>query len=40
MGRRHVSTVGEAFAQDWPWVLALIVLMAFVIGSLAGYFRL
>jgi hypothetical protein len=39
MGRRPAATVGEAFAQDWPWVVALIALMAFVVGSMAGHFR-
>jgi hypothetical protein len=40
MGRRHVATIGEAFAADWPWIVALLALMVFVIGSLAGHFRL
>jgi hypothetical protein len=40
MGRRHAATLGEAFAQDWPWIVGLIALMVFVIGSLAGHFRL
>ncbi len=40
MGRRHAATMGEAFAQDWPWILALIALLVFVVGSMAGYFRL
>lgn len=39
MGRRHAATVGEAFAQDWPYVLGVIALLAFVIFALAGYFR-
>ncbi len=37
MGRRHVTTVGEAFAQDWPWIIALMLLMVFMIGALGGY---
>jgi hypothetical protein len=40
MGRRHAATIGEAFRMDWPWILAAVVLTAYVIASLAGYFRL
>jgi len=39
MGRRRAATVGEAFRQDLPWVIALAALVAFVIAALAGYFR-
>ena len=39
MGRKQCATVGEAFAQDWPYILGLILLMGFVIGALGGYFR-
>jgi hypothetical protein len=40
MGRRHAATVGEAFSQDWPWVLGVALLLAFIISALAGYWRL
>ena len=40
MGRRHAKSMADAFRMDWPWVLALALLMAFVIAALAGYFRL
>ncbi len=40
MGRRHAATVGEAFRHDWPWIVALMLLMAFVIAAMAGYFRM
>jgi hypothetical protein len=39
MGRRKAETVGEAFSQDWPWVLALIALLAFVLAALSGMVR-
>jgi hypothetical protein len=40
MGRRHAATVGEAFVQDVPWIIALIALVAFVLFAMAGNFRL
>jgi hypothetical protein len=40
MGRRHVETVREAFIQDLPWIIALVVLITFVISTMGGYIRL
>jgi len=40
MGRRHAATMGEAFRQDWPWIVALAALVFFVMGGLSGDFRL
>jgi hypothetical protein len=39
MGRRKAETVGEAFSQDWPWVLALVALVTFVIAAMSGHLR-
>lgn len=39
LGRKHCDTIGQAFAQDWPYILGLMLLVAFVIGALGGYFR-
>lgn len=39
MGRRHAKSVLDALRMDWPWILALVLVMAFDIGALAGYFR-
>ncbi|SFL03690.1 hypothetical protein [Falsiroseomonas stagni] len=39
MGRPTVNSVGETFRQDWPWIVALIALIAFDIAALGGYFR-
>jgi hypothetical protein len=40
MGRRHAETVGEAFRMDWPWILATIGILAFIIAAMAGHFRI
>ncbi len=39
MGRRHAATIGEAFRQDLPWIAGLLIVVAFDIAALAGYFR-
>jgi hypothetical protein len=39
MGRKHVATVGEAFRQDWPYILGLVALVTFVVSAMGGYFR-
>jgi len=39
LGRKHCATVGEAFSQDWPYIVGMLLLMGFVIGALGGYFR-
>ena len=39
LGRPIRHTLGQAFVQDLPWIIALIALIAFDIAALAGYFR-
>jgi hypothetical protein len=39
MGRPVANTAGEAFRQDWPWILALLALIAVDLAALAGYLR-
>ncbi|MBX9593568.1 MAG: hypothetical protein K2X46_04335 [Roseomonas sp.] len=39
MGRPVARTAGEAFRQDWPWILALLALIAVDLAALAGYLR-
>ena len=39
LGRREAATVGEAFRQDWPYIIGLVLLMTFVIAALGGNFR-
>ncbi|WP_439552202.1 hypothetical protein [Falsiroseomonas sp.] len=39
MGRPIANTAGEAFRQDWPWILALLALIAVDLAALAGYLR-
>lgn len=38
-GRPIRATMGEALRQDWPWIVALMALIAFDIAALGGYFR-
>jgi hypothetical protein len=40
MGRREAESVMDAFRMDWPWIIALCVLMAYVVASLGGNFRM
>jgi uncharacterized protein YbaP (TraB family) len=36
MGRRPANSVMHAFSMDWPWILALVLLMAFCLGQMSG----
>lgn len=40
MGRQHAATVGEALRHDWPWVVALAVLIVYLIVALSGSLHL
>ncbi|MBU8545091.1 MULTISPECIES: hypothetical protein [Roseomonadaceae] len=40
MGRKVVNSKSEMFQQDLPWIIATVLLTAFCIMALAGYFRL
>jgi hypothetical protein len=39
MGRRRATSAMDALRMDWPWIVALAVLVAFIIAAMAGYFR-
>ena len=39
MGRRRVNTAGEAFAQDWPYILGMVGLIVFLVFALSGQIR-
>jgi hypothetical protein len=40
MGRRRATSVAHAFSMDWPWVLAALLILVFVVAAMAGYFRI
>lgn len=39
MGRKIVESSQEAFRQDVPWIIGMVLLTAFTLMALAGFFR-
>jgi hypothetical protein len=37
MGRTERHSLGQAFMQDLPWIVALTALTAFVVAAMGGY---
>ncbi|NGM20286.1 hypothetical protein G3576_09695 [Roseomonas stagni] len=37
MGRTARNTLGQAFVQDLPWIIALAALVAFCVAAMGGY---